>query len=1391
MDRRKKILILSTIFLISIFLMVTVIPPVSFVPATPASSNSHPTIGIKADPTGEDYPSWWDTSYRYRQEVIFNNTASPFPIVNRPVDIFITFPGDHCHHGTVRVQYWNSTSRTWFPGTSDGIPYQIWNVTDYDANHYSSFTITFYVNVSANSVASYFIYYDNDSGSAPNFTPEVSYTNPSGGVWNFSGQNYYAIVNSSTNGGKICLSYNNATGSWNSWAYDNEFHWSPQYYIDVIVKKGNKVKYDTWIYDSSGLGHSAESTSILEAGPLFIMFSTLTKLTLTSGGNGAPNEAGYANVTYRFFNWGWITETKINITYNFVFGVEYDLPGGWKRILELGHYVGNNYRFDPQLTTLTYKYGVTKTTFDPFISEEFLGEPSWFALYSTSNGQLAGVVDLMLPTINGVDSRSWDYITRGTSYTPEEWKRAWAVNLTIGHYINEKYAFYVGGNLSSFESFADGISFLGREGAPLIITIVDEEYIHYTVYVYVTDYDGAELANANVTVYSGSTYVDSKVTNSTGYARFYLEPREYSFNATWSGNTSYEFYTNSTISTITSNDIINLVFSEITTLWCQTKYTGDRPIQNAYINLTLNSTGALVDSSPVNLTGWAEFHIKRSSVIGNYSIKAFYYDGTQFETSYLNISIDSRSDSPLYFEEPIGSNIFTYIIFNTTTSFNVTWGTNVSLTLWWRDQSENNLSTTVVGGSLNWTLYYINGTLAYGPETLEPQVSSSNIHYIANIPSSLLYGGVTYQIYVNASAPSTNYLPAANQTVVFVQPATFSVTATSLSGTYYWKHSDIPLWVNVTNTESGVPVTNANVSFSITGTSVSGQLLHSSPPGNYTYTIPAGDVEAYLLAATYGLRITVSSTNYTTYTVDTQLMITPAQAELLISSIVEGYYGDVLPVSVLYRDRVDGTPIYTGTVSYFVWRQDVSGSLISSGSGNWTGSFDSTLLRPGIYVFRVAAQSPNYEILVDFIPLHIMEIPVEVKGENLLSSPVNEYLLVSVQLNDTHNNELVTGATVSYSVWTSAGTQIVSGFLTDASNGTYYTQLYLSSQTMPPGNYIIEVSSTKENYSSSSKVIQLVIQGIPTVLSPSTSYLSSLNNPAVFFLGNYGQTENGIVFPAIFLFKFVDSGGSPIPNATVSAGGWPLISLGNGNYAVIIPTYGLAPSAYPIVISASANLYESQQSFFLLQVKERTVLIPLINIRIPFTIFLVIVLAVAIPVCAMTGYSYVKRARIPAIIKRIDELILAINRGQKINVKPIQRDSVISKVLFIETSVVDVEPKVKTYMPVTLADRLVPLLVELGMTENEALTLIKELQKASPAQREKLLESLGVPSETSTTIIQTIEEEEEKKAKTKIEIKKTKETETTQEPQEETEKSPQEQKKKETQKNKPTETADH
>lgn len=1337
MDRRKKGIILASLFILSVFLMVTLIPqttPLPGVPALPGSSTYSPAIVAKADPTSEDYPPWWDVNYEYRQEIIFNNTASPLAVVNNPVDVFMTFSSGICHHDSVRVQYWNSTSRSWEPGTSSGIPYQIWNDTS-TGDYYDSFTITFYINVSAYNSSYYYVYYDNDYYSSPGFTTEVSVSGTSGD-WIINGQYYQAEIDEDYNGGKIYICYNNVSGNI-QWSYSDEFHWSPEY--DVYA-----LGYKIWEYDSSD--HAAVSTTLLENGSLFIMYSTRTNL--TGGGWGAPTiTAGYANVTYRFFKWGWTTETVTTITYDFTYG------GIFKYV---GQYIGNSWKFTTslaQLSKVQYKDGSGINNIDPFTSTYDIGKPYWFTLYDSSSGRAAGIVDLMIPTVSsGPDS--WSYVLYCTSNNPEQWQRVWTnLRLKSSDYITEKYAFYIWDaktGLDPFKNFADGVSAIERQQAPLIITVTGEEYIHYTVNVHVYDYDTNDLASANVTVYDGTTYVDSKLSNSSGWATFYLEPGDYNFNATWNGTTIYEYYRNSTSSTISGHTTINLLFNNITTLLCRTQYDAPdyNPIQNAYVNLYDNITGILVDTIPVNLTGWAEFHVNRSSVFVNYDIRAFYDNNDPLADPLYKQSIDSETS--VNFTVTLGpSQIYTYIITNATSSFTINWGTNVYLKIYWRDESGNNLNTSdpLVGGSLNWTLNFINGTKVIGPITLSPSGSAPDVYYLLTVSSSLLLGGYTYQIYINVGADeSTDYLPAANQTIVYVEPAAFNVEYTSLPGPYYWKHSDIPLWVYVTNGLTGEPLTTATVTFTTTGGEVSGQLVHIGS-GNYTYTIPASVVETNLNAATYGLRFTVSSTNYTTNQTLTQLVVTPAQTDFLFIAGIEGVYGDLLSISVIYRDAVDGTPISNGTISYYLLYQDIFGSLIAPEPGytNWTGEFNSTLVYPGIHITRLTAYSTNYEGHTEYIYIRVLEIPVEVKSENVLSSTVYENLLISVQLNDTHNSELVLGANVWYNIKRSSdSTPVKFGALNDTgNNGTYYTLITLEPQIIPPGNYYIEITGFKENYTIDEKVIPLVVYGVPAVISATNLFFSSLNSPAVFFFANFGQTENNMPL-TIFTFRFSDSGGSTIPNASVYAFGWPVIPVGDGYYVVVVPTFNLPPATYPIVVSASAELYQPQQSIFLLTVKERTVLIPLFNIRVPLTMFLIVFFSVSIPVCLFTGYIYVKRARIPPIIRRIDQLITAINRGEKVEVKLIPRDKVTSRILAEALSIVGVEPRVAGYVPTELMDRLTPLLVESRMAQNEAITLATELKKATPTERERLLQSVGVPGETSAIIIKIIEEEEDK-----------------------------------------------
>ncbi|WXG40070.1 MAG: hypothetical protein WED07_04485 [Candidatus Freyarchaeum deiterrae] len=1370
MDRKKKAIIVSTLFILSIFLLVTLIPKFSYTPTLPVSSSS---IAAKADPNSPTYPYWWNTSYAYRQEIVFNNTASPYAVVNDPVDVFMSFANGRCNNGTVRVQYWNSSSLIWSPGGSSGIPYQIWNATT-NGTFYLSFTITFYINVSAASSASYFVYYDSGSGTTPSFPSQVSYSG-SAGNWVFQGQNYNASVNPSIDGGKVYASYNNVNGS-NLWSYDSQFDWDPEYDIQGVTATsffGFIVSPSafTWRWSSSGPATSHVDPGQGQQGPLFVTFKTGTDLNGTNSGYG-PTNIGYANVTYRFFQWGWTAETSINITYSFTYG-QYSPPSGFISTVyrfDTGTFIGNSWRFNPQLGKAVYKSGSGNNLISPFISTYGIGQPFWFAIYDNSTGRAAGVVDLRMPAVSRGAS-TWSYVLTGIGSNPEQWQRQWGnLNLTRSDYENEKYAFYLwnaaGDILDPFRSFADGVSATERQQYPLVISSNPEEHVHFTVHVQVTDHDGSTLANAIVGV--NSSNITNKFTDPSGSATFYLELGTYNFSAAWSGTTSYESYTSFNTSTInTQNQNVTLVFSNITTLYCRTQFQDSNPVQNSYVNITKALGGSFVDSSPVNLTGWAVFHVNRSSVSGNYTIKAYWQNNTQLQANenlnYTNISVDSVTS--INFTVPLGANLIETSIIVPETIVNPAWGTNVPLKVYWRDSSGNNLSTlnSSISGSLNWTLNYVNGTLAPGgaPTPVSPTVNGSDIYYNITVPSSLLFGGVTYQVYINATANSSSpYLPAANQTIISVQNATLSVLVAPLTGTYFWKHSDVTLWAYVNDSITGTAITSATVAFTITNTSFSGQLSASSQPGNYSYTIPASLIQANLNALTYTVQFDVSNTNYSTPDPTfRQLVINPALTVLSAPTAFQCFYGDLLNISVSFVDLASGTPITDSnpstTVSYSVLNQAVAGNLVFDGnvSNNWTGTLLSTLLVPGNYLLQITTSSPNYKGSTNTPQLTISALSLNIISVDQIFGTVNENLTLSVQLNNTHlnsfnNNTFVSGATVLGKVFNSSGTQIVPTIdlvETDPVNnpGNYSGSLVLSPDQIPPGTYRLEIDVSITNYAVVPKNIALIVQGLPTVLSASEAYLSDLNAPAVILFGNFGMTENDLPF-AFFTFSFLDSNGSVIPNANVSASGGYVVSQGNGQYALIVPTYGLPSGAYPIVVTGDPSLYGTQQSVFLLQINARTVLIPFANVRVPLSLFLVAFFAVAIPVVGFTSYMYVRRARIPVIIRRIDELISAMNRGVRVDVRLIPREKVISRILGDEVSVIGVEPRVEAYVPIELADRLVPLLVESGMGEKEAYAMVAELRKATPTKREKLLESVGVPEETSERVLQTIEKEEEK-----------------------------------------------
>ena len=102
-----------------------------------------------------DLSLWWNKTYQFRIGFILEETEG----IDRyqPTEIYFTFREDEHYENTERLVSFNATGNDEW---SDPIPIQIWNVTKYPTTNYiESCTVTFIVDISANSNETYFLYY--------------------------------------------------------------------------------------------------------------------------------------------------------------------------------------------------------------------------------------------------------------------------------------------------------------------------------------------------------------------------------------------------------------------------------------------------------------------------------------------------------------------------------------------------------------------------------------------------------------------------------------------------------------------------------------------------------------------------------------------------------------------------------------------------------------------------------------------------------------------------------------------------------------------------------------------------------------------------------------------------------------------------------------------------------------------------------------------------------------------------------------------------------------------------------------------------------------------------------------------------------------------------------
>lgn len=533
--RRKTQLAILTIILTLVFSILLLPPnqPITPLPTTTITQNQPKTNSTPP----QDVPPWWNTTFKYRIPVNVSVSSNATILV----DVYIDFQalGVSCHKSSLRVQFWDGTS--WLP--QPGLPYQVWNETVNATGHLLKATITFHANVTAFSTTTYYIYFNDIQVDAPSFASQVNATT-AGSTITVNGKHYKAYLYTDNYGGKIFECYNAFHGG--NWSLA-PFHNNPTFRRSFLF---------FWItYTTSGSPSSVSSN--YSSGPLFVTISSSVPFRSDS-----TTLNTYANITYRFFEWGWICETTTVFRESF----------------NISSYRSCGYSFDPGIMPkLIYKTSGNRFEEQMSVGIYSLGSADWFCTLGPSgSGIAAGIVDLEPPQFNVTNPSlvSWSF-TVNYSSSSESWYRTPTVTglyVTPGNVIRECYAFYIwNGTQGSgpFEMFAEAI-----KSRSVSVGGVEERFFNLTVHA--IDKDNYDMSGALIEVRNATdnNLLLSKTANETGHATFYLYGGNYKVRVVWNEThegTTYQTYENTTQTSLAGHQSLDVMLN-VVNLVCHVIY---------------------------------------------------------------------------------------------------------------------------------------------------------------------------------------------------------------------------------------------------------------------------------------------------------------------------------------------------------------------------------------------------------------------------------------------------------------------------------------------------------------------------------------------------------------------------------------------------------------------------------------------------------------------------------------------------------------------------------------------------------------------------------------------------------------------------------------------------
>jgi len=913
--------------------------------------------------------SWAFTYLEYRIQVTISTSID---LYDYPVDIYIDFEsyGYHPKKNSIRV------------ADSEGneIPSQVWNVTPYGTDRVSSATITFLVNASAGTSLTYYIYFDEDYNTSPNYEKQVVYWAVPGGRlgdYYFNGTNYKYARTNYYSGGKLWDVYHYpgdyisdlpSTYGWHNGYGESHpsdprycWNWNP----DLAYSPSTSNQYHVPGY-------------IEEAGPLFVTYIT-PKMTMGDHGN--------VSTRYRFFKWGFIVET--NITWFSSYSHDFRM-NEW--VFERMAFTHLFYGSDPSDPTIVL---LSDTDYNsPNLDES---QVSYLGFINIQYGYSAGTI-LIKTLKKGVTYQSGYYqlFRRTASY--DFWHRyidnaQWTAN----SWIYEKYVILIWDARAS--NARDALTwFLNRVSQflvpPSINVASSVEIYKVSIPIKVVDRDAEPIEGAIVEIINNTdeSVVDRQYTNSSGIAILKARPYgiAYDLNITVvSHNKKYNKYEPYEILVTGTSPILDLRTYQFNIQKVLIKvYDGVRitHVYNATIRLTNSTNPSDYIEGVTDNNGWISFYIKN----GTWDLTVYYAD-TQRTISVYNATSEIGfnettekilADHVTSYQHDHERNIDFVIeiedlslpppaffsIVNGSTYYEVEWGKIVYLEILLHDKNMTPIDVnSLTDAYVRWCVLDMHGNEV--PPYLTSDMDEVELgHYALTIDTSKLPAGAVYTIYVEANLTTYYISPNPLSISLKVNPVRTNLEIMSLPSTLYYSER---LFISVSYKDIyGNSLSDAIVNVTIGGKVY--DLTYDSRSDSFILDIDHfTDIEPGI----YTVEINAYKGNYTAQSKSRVIFVDNRLSDLIVMydgtevSSLRIYHTDKIIIFALYKDALNDSIIKFAEgevklIKYISGQEFVTLKTINFQWNNTANAYQTIIdlsdIGTGVYELQISFQKEYY-----------------------------------------------------------------------------------------------------------------------------------------------------------------------------------------------------------------------------------------------------------------------------------------------------------------------------------------------------------------------------------------------------------------------------------------------